>query len=851
MAASAGAVRAGAAYVEIFATDSKFQQAMTRVRTSISTIGQQVRRAGTGTFLTGAALGAPLLLAMRSAANFENALADARASAGLTAGEVDKIRAKSLELSKAGLGGPAAIAQAFTALVKAGMPLEQAMGGAAEAVIQFASNAGIDVTQAAETASDAMNVFGVTSTQATDILKAAADSSSTSVQAMVMAFSQSSAVAGMANQSMDTLAASLAILANNGVKGSDAGTSIKTMLLRLAAPADEAARMLQSVGLSANSFRGADGNMLPLANVLDILNASLTNLDQGQRDQALLKIFGSDAIRAGTILLRSGSEGLASMGQAMAASGTNADAYRIKMSGITGAMQTVTSATERLQITVATALGPAFQSAAQSMAGFMDFLGRIATDFPGLVTAAAGLSVGLVAVGAASIAIGTSLQSLGVIIGVTQKAMALFAANPVVIAGLGAAAIAIGGIGLALRQIWPDFKQTTDEYLKMLGLMSGTSPGQSGKLIESRDIAPKLTESGQVRLARVVERQQFGENVDIPAEFKRVISDDMERVRADATLSQAARTKQLFEMAQLISALDAQMRAGAAAAAQPPATAGGTAGVGKAAAGGGPTDAQIEAAARVRDENMTPSQRVDAERNRLLELLNAKALNEEDFLKAVNRLEEDANKEQADAAKQRAKDLQDKAQQLRDEMATPEEKLRARIQEIQSLPLDPDTRQRAIERAKSDAVEAMTARGSDSRGIVSAGTFGDASMIGVGPELVDPARQTAENTRRIADGIASMAMAAGQPPVQAGAPVQMPLPGVGAQVAAPRAEEVRRAAEGGMAAAADSMTLSQTMRTTQAQVVAAIGRTTEAVQSTLATLEQIATNTTNMGAAFL
>ncbi|NBW16185.1 MAG: phage tail tape measure protein, partial [Caulobacteraceae bacterium] len=292
---SAGAIRAGRAFVEIFAADSAFQQSMTRIRTSMATMGQQLRRAGTGSFFAGAALGAPLMLAVRSAANFENALFDARASAGLTAAEVDKIRVKSLELSKAGLGGPAAIAQAFTALVKAGMPLEEAMGGAAEAVIKFAANAGVDVTTAAETASDAMNVFGVSSTQATDILKAAADSSSTSVQAMVQAFSQSSAVAGMANQSMQTLAASLAIMANNGVKGSDAGTSVKTMLLRLTAPSDEAATKLREVGLSADSFRGADGKMLPLANVLDILNASLAGLTEGQRDQALLKIFGTDA----------------------------------------------------------------------------------------------------------------------------------------------------------------------------------------------------------------------------------------------------------------------------------------------------------------------------------------------------------------------------------------------------------------------------------------------------------------------------------------------------------------------------------------------------------------------------
>jgi TP901 family phage tail tape measure protein len=864
MAGSSGAIRAGAAYVEIFASDSKFQQSMTRVRTTMATVGQQMKRAGTGMFLSGASIAAPLMLAVRGAANFENALFDAKASAGLTAAEVDKIRAKSLELSKAGMGGPAAIAQAFTALVKAGMPLEQAMGGAAEAVIQFASNAGIDVTQAAETASDAMNVFGVSSTEATDILKAAADSSSTSVEAMVQAFTQSSAVAGMANQSMQTLAASLAILANNGVKGSDAGTSIKTMLLRLTAPTDEAASKLNELGLSAASFRGADGKMLPLAQSLDILKQSLAGVGKEQQDQALLKIFGTDAIRAGTILLKAGSAGIDKMNTAMGAAGSNADAYKTKMSGITGAMQTVSSATERLQITLAAALGPAFQSASQSVAGFMDYLGRVATAAPGLVTTAAALSVGLLGIGTAAIAIGSALQGLSTIIGVTQIAMTALASNPAVLGGLAVAAVAIGGIGLALRALWPDFKRTTDEYLKMIGVISGGAADRGGKPLEARDIAPKLGAQGQARLQGIVDQKKtaIGADVNVPAAFRRVVLDEAENVKANEILPKAERDRRVFELMQIAAELQSQVDSEAAAAKSAKEVAAAaeqtaTSAKERAEAGRQLTDEQQKEIDRIREENKTPQQKLEAEKARLMSLTSdtGNGLSQEEVDAAIKRADEQAQQE-IDAANKKANQERDRmaeqAQAVREQVATPEEKLAARIDELKKLPLDAETMARAVDQAKADAVDSLTsAAQADRQGISSAGTFGDATMLGVGPELSDPMAETAANTRRMVDELAALNMANGGPANVVGPPVANLAGPIGAEVAAPRAADLQQKIAGGAEAATATATLTASVQTMQQQMVAAIDRTTAAVESTVAVLKEIAGNTAEMGGVFI
>jgi TP901 family phage tail tape measure protein len=167
-------------------------------------------------------------------------LLNIQASTGATAQELDRLKAASMQMSQAMGVGPTQIANSFVELLKAGMSVEQVLGGAGKAAIEFATVGQMDVAEAGVVMADAMKVFGVTADVAANAISSAADASSTSIEGLSQAFAQVSAVAALANQSIGSTSAALAILANAGVKGSDAGTSLKTMLLRLMAPADEA-----------------------------------------------------------------------------------------------------------------------------------------------------------------------------------------------------------------------------------------------------------------------------------------------------------------------------------------------------------------------------------------------------------------------------------------------------------------------------------------------------------------------------------------------------------------------------------------------------------------------------------
>lgn len=474
--ADAGAIRAGGAFVEIFAKDGAFQQGMTRVQNRLKQVGTAMKQVGTSMALGGAAFAAPMLLAVRGAAQFEDALLDAKTSAGLTVEQMEQVKQKSLELSKAGVGGPAEIAKAFTALIKAGMPLQQAMDGAAEAVVKFASNAGIEVAQAAELASDAMNVFGKNTTDATDIIKAAADSSSTGIGQMVEAFSNVGAVAADAGQSMETVSAALAILANNMVKGGDAGTALKTMLLRLTTGADSASEGLAQVGLSTESFRDSAGKLMPLNQMMDVLKGRLDSLNEGDRAKVMYKIFGSYGLKAATILMKDGSDGFRKIAEAMAQSQSNAGAFNDRMSGITGTFKKLSAALERLQSAFADSLGNSMSYVADAIVGVMDALSGLLRAVPMLGKVAAIGAGGIFVIGVAAIAAGVGLNIMAAGAGVLTTILAALL-SPVglvvaAVAGLAALFVVVG------RQMSSSFKRETDAMTAAIMRGDLSSAGQ-------------------------------------------------------------------------------------------------------------------------------------------------------------------------------------------------------------------------------------------------------------------------------------------------------------------------------------------------------------------------------------
>ena len=428
--ALSGAIRAGGAFVEIWAQDGRFQQAMNRVQARLRATAAFMRRIGTEMVMGGTAIGMPMVLAARQAARFEDTLLGMRAAAGLAEADVARLEKEVMRLSVAMGVDPTAISSAFLELTKAGMSVDQVMAGAGRSAVEFARVSGVEMADAAVFMKVAMNTFGVSATQAVDTLSAAADQSETTLQELVQAFALVGSAGVTFDQTLSDLSTGLAVLARYGIRSEEAGTGIKTMLMRLVSPADTAVAALAKMGLTLESFRDTDGNLLPLAQIIDVVARATEGMEKTLRDKLLGDIFGDRAIRIIGAFIDAGVDGFNQMQAAMMESLPVAEKFRILMSGLAGGFQRLYAAVQRLAIAFTAAVGPAFADLIDVSVFALETLGMLAKTFPVLVGRVVMATAALTALGVATIlggfAMGVMARGFAVLTGLAVAAMQPF-----------------------------------------------------------------------------------------------------------------------------------------------------------------------------------------------------------------------------------------------------------------------------------------------------------------------------------------------------------------------------------------------------------------------------------------
>lgn len=291
-------------------------------------------------FLAGAAAFAIFAKSVGSAAKLETELNVFRLTADATATEMERVRQVAIQLG-ADITLPAVsagdAASAFTSLAKAGLAVEDSVDGA-RGVLQLATAAQIENAEATELVASALNSFSLNGDEAThvaDLLTGAANAAQGSITDMGIALQQSSAVARQAGLSLEDTVAFITLLAKNGIRGSDAGTSLRTSLLRLIAPTEDAAKQLAALNISLLDV--TTGAIRP--EVFAELATALERLGTTARNQVLRKIFGQDAIRAAVIFGREGTKGLNDVREATNQAGLAAELAAARTAGFAGKIE--------------------------------------------------------------------------------------------------------------------------------------------------------------------------------------------------------------------------------------------------------------------------------------------------------------------------------------------------------------------------------------------------------------------------------------------------------------------------------------------------------------------------------
>lgn len=263
------------------------------------------RLATAGGVLVGA-----FVLAEKATSGFDTAMSGVKSVANATPKEMDSLADAALRAGKATAYGATQAADAEDELVKAGVSVQDTLGGALSGTLSLAAAGNLDVAKSATIAANEMNTFkleGKDVGHVADVMAAGANKSAADVGELADGMSQGGLVAHQMGMSLEDTTATLSAFADEGLHGADAGTSMKTMLERLASPTGAAADQMKSLGIETYD---ASGNFVGIVKMAGQLHDKLGPLTQQQRNLALQTIFGSDAIRAATVLYDQGATGM-------------------------------------------------------------------------------------------------------------------------------------------------------------------------------------------------------------------------------------------------------------------------------------------------------------------------------------------------------------------------------------------------------------------------------------------------------------------------------------------------------------------------------------------------------------
>lgn len=332
-----------------------------------------------------------------------------------TAAQMDAVAARARELGNdTDLTATSAsdAAAAMTELAKGGFTVEQSME-AAKGTLQLAAAAQIDAASAATIQSQALQSFSLGAEDAarvSDILAGAANASSAEIEGIAQGLQQSGTVANQFGVSIDDTATALAMFANAGIQGSDAGTLLKSALLALTDQGNPAQGAIEELGLSIYDLQG---NFVGLPALFDQLKNAQADMTPEAYQAATATLFGSDAMRLAGIAAEQGGEGFEALRDKVTRSGQAAEVAAAQTQGLPGALERAQNAAEALGHQVYDAvkgplteaansgvdamenLGPAIESAASMGASAFSMLMEVVTPVVGGLTDLAGVVMGL------------------------------------------------------------------------------------------------------------------------------------------------------------------------------------------------------------------------------------------------------------------------------------------------------------------------------------------------------------------------------------------------------------------------------------------------------------------------
>lgn len=345
--------------IRLMADTASYEAAMTRAGSTARSVASGMENTGRKSALIASGLAAAGLAAaafgvasIKMAADFDQQMSTVQANTGATSAQMDQLRAAAIEAGASTVYSASDSADAINDLGKAGMSVTDILTGGLTGALNLAASDGMAVGDAAEYMANALSMFhlkGSQASQVADTLAAGAGKAVGNVSDFGEALNNCGAQANSFGMNIQETTGVLALFAQNGTIGAEAGTQLNSMLMKLAAPSTEAANTMKELGISAYD---AQGHFVGMANFAGQLQKAEKNLTDEQRNQANATIFGSYAIKAANYLYEAGESGVNKWTKAVSESGYAAEQAAAKNNNLKGDLENLGGSMESLMISV-------------------------------------------------------------------------------------------------------------------------------------------------------------------------------------------------------------------------------------------------------------------------------------------------------------------------------------------------------------------------------------------------------------------------------------------------------------------------------------------------------------------
>jgi len=485
--ASARGIRAGAAYIELYANDNRLVRGLNRAQKRLKAFGSSVQRIGARLTGIGTGIAAGFAISTRVFAGFDDRMRQVRAVTGATEAQFQSLREEAKRLGRTTSFTAGQVAEAMTELGRAGFKPE-AILSSTEAVLALARATSTELPRATEIAGAALRGFVLPVDQmarVTDVLTATANGSAQTLEDMFEALKPVAPIAAEAGASIEETAAAIAVLANNGIKGSLAGNAIARAYKNLANKAKQAE--LRKFGVEAVD---AQGNLRPLADIINDLAKATKGLGSAERLAIFETLFGRG--QAAALKLASSAEAFDELQDQI----TNSAGLAVKTAeemdaGIGGSFRKLLSAVEGIAIAIGEAIQKPVRKAADAITKIAGWITTLINQNRQLVVTilkvtavVIGIGIALVVAGVAIVALGAVFGSLAAIITGVGAAIGIMGTvlaallSPIglvvaAVVGIGAAILHTSGAGAeALNWLGQQFGKLRATVTKVMGGMA-------------------------------------------------------------------------------------------------------------------------------------------------------------------------------------------------------------------------------------------------------------------------------------------------------------------------------------------------------------------------------------------